>query len=160
MPTKRIPPDDEIQMMASALFPFYKRGESIRPFLRRNQSLIRDIVRDESWATFALILMQLGIKYSTGTPWTARTLHHEFIHAIAPSKRQAKRHVTTAEKPALQPQIHAEYSAVATEGNHAGHPQPTPRFKPFSLKAQEPPRPLTQGEIEDREANRIRMFGK
>ena len=87
MAGKRIHPDNEIEALAAMLRPLVKRGETIRPFLRRNQTRLREIVDEESWASLALVLTKLGMTYSTGRAWTAYTIRVEMTRAIAPRKR-------------------------------------------------------------------------
>lgn len=179
MPLKRIPADEEIEMMAAAVRPLMKRGETIRPFLRRNHETLLALVRDESWATLALVLNKIGITYSTGKPWTARALSHEFLHATAPLKGYGDRrkhnaivadfpaiastpaqadsnHYSRSERGSASPHLTAVRDVTGTMGVTTS---PAPKFKPFSLKPYEAPREPTPGEIEESEAIRIRMFG-
>ena len=179
MPLKRIPVDDEIEAMAAAMLPLVKRGETVRPFLRRNQEWLLALVREESWATLALVINKIGITYSTGKPWTARTLSHEFLHATAPLKGYRNRRKQNAVAPNFSVITSASAPAESNPGSKseldAASPHlaavpditslaeattsPVPKFKPFSLKRPEPKRELTPQEIEEREAIRIRMFG-
>ena len=179
MPLKRIPADEEIEMMAAAMRPLMKRGETIRPFLRRNQERLLALVRDESWATLALVLNEIGITYSTGKPWTARALSHEFLHATAPLKGygdRRKHNAIVANFPAIasapaqadsNPHSRSERGSASAHlaavrdvtGTMEATTTPAPKFKPFSLKPYESPREPTPGEIEESEAIRIRMFG-
>jgi hypothetical protein len=161
MPLKRIPAD-EIEMMAAAMLPLLKRGETVRPFLRRNQERLLALVRDESWATLALVVNKIGITYSTGKPWTARALSHEFLHATAPLKgygNRRKQHAVAANvspiasasapadsSPYRRPELGSASPHLASvpdiTGSVAATPPAVPKFKPFSLKPSEPKREL------------------
>ncbi|NNM56238.1 hypothetical protein [Acidocella sp.] len=128
---KRIPPDNEIEALAAMLRPLVKRGETIRPFLRRNQTRLREIVDEESWASLALVLTKLGMTYSTGRAWTAHTIRVEMTRAIAPRKRERDQQKTATVEP------HAPLLSAPQAAPHAASPSQTPpdsgpQFKPAS----------------------------
>lgn len=72
--------------MAEALRPYVKVGETVTPFIRRNQQRLLDLLEEESWATVARVMTALGMTYSTGKPWTARYIANEFNRATMPLK--------------------------------------------------------------------------
>ena len=181
MARKRIPPDDEIEALAAILRPLVKRGETIRPFLRRNQTRLREIVDEESWASLALVLTKLGMTYSTGRAWTAHTIRVEMTRTIAPRKRERDQQKTAALEPhaplpsAPQPAPHAAATAqtppesgprfkpatLLPAPGSAPHPlaaNPAPKFKAFSLKPSAPPQEPTPAELHEREEIQKRFF--
>ncbi len=160
MTKKRIPSDDEIEVMAKEILPHLRRGETIRPFIRRNQDRLRSIVQDESWATLALVLTKIGITYGTGTPWTDRTLLHEFIHATAASKRRQKRDLEGPQRPALEVERRAQNGLNITLPVGCTQTVPKPRFAPATIRRPVPPQVLTDEETARREALDERVFGK
>jgi hypothetical protein len=179
MAGKRVPPDDEIEAMAETLRPLVKRGETIRPFLRRNQHRLREIVDEESWATLALVMTKLGMTYSTGRAWTGHTIRVELTRSIAPRARERARQKIT-EPPVPLPSAptrtpHAELSrqpsGVAESRFKPATPRPAPmitpassatkpetKFKPSTVRAVEPPREPTQAEIKEQEEIQKRFF--
>lgn len=167
MPPKRIPPDDEIMAMAEALRPYVKAGETVTPFIRRNQQRLLDLREEESWATVARVMTALGMTYSTGKPWTARYIANEFNRATMPLKRRRAARPDTA--PAGPAEVTAKPSAPA--------PSPAPEARPpaatapaavppkrgFVLKTSPrlpPPEPPTEEEIARRQALNEQTFGK
>jgi len=160
MTKKRIPSDDEIEVMAKEILPHVRRGETIRPFIRRNQDRLRSIVQDESWATLALVLTKLGITYGTGTPWTGPSLQHEFIHSTAASKRREKRTVESPRKPALIVGRPAQNGENITPHVECTQTALKPRFAPATIRRPAPPKVLTDEEAARRETLDERVFGK
>lgn len=164
MPAKRIPPDDEIKAMAEALRPYVKTGETVTPFIRRNQQRLLDLLEEESWATVARVMTALGMTYSTGKPWTARYIANEFNRATMPRKRRrAERQDTAAAGPVEMP---AKPSAPAPRPEPGAAPPADPAPVPkrgFVLKTSPrlpPPEPPTEEEIARRQALNEQTFGK
>jgi len=160
MPKKRIPSADEIEVMATDILLYVKHGETIRPFIRRNRERLRAIVKDESWATLALVLTKAGITYGTGKPWTEHILQQEFFHATASSKRQNRRVSSGSQQPAHG---HEKFSQDAEQiAESAQRPQALirPRFTPATIRRPEPGRILSDDEVARLEALDERVFGK
>lgn len=176
---KRVPPDDEIEAMAESLRPLVKRGETIRPFLRRNQHRLREIVDEESWATLALVMTKLGMTYSTGRAWSAHTMRVELTRSIAPRARERAQQKIVDPPVPLPPAptqaAHAERSRQQSgvAGSQfkpatplpapmiapaAGATKPGPKFKPSTVRAVEPAREPTQAEIKEQEEIQKRFF--
>jgi hypothetical protein len=160
MTKKRIPSDDEIEVMAKEILPHLRRGETIRPFIRRNQDQLRSIVQDESWATLALVLTKVGVTYGTGTPWTGRSLHHEFIHATAASKRRENRAPESPQKPPLKDDQPVQNGLNVTPPVECTQTAPKLRFAPATIRRPAPPKILTDEETARRDALDERVFGK
>jgi hypothetical protein len=142
---------------------------------------------DWSWASVAQALTQAGITWRTGRPWSAEGLRREIVRAVRPlkaGKRQVSSYHTIpkgevpSEKGAPSPRQQAmdhspqptdprfqpvRLAPIAPQNVHgtAQAEEPTapkvPRFKAFSLKDQEPPRPLTPEEQQERETIRKRF---
>jgi hypothetical protein len=175
MSAKRIPPDDEITAMAAELRPCLKTGETIVPFIRRNQQRLLQLVEAESWATLARVMTVLGITYSSGKPWTARYIANEFDRAIIPRKRrrsgapvtrliapfEAQAGQGVPPSPVLQDQT-TESAKVAPAIGHPSHVPALPekRFVFKHAPRLEPPSALTEEELERRGAIDERLFGK
>jgi hypothetical protein len=122
-----------------------------------------------SWQGLADAMKCAGITYRTGNAWRGVILKNEVARACKPLKASAPLSVPVTEiRTETIPHVisHRQIDDVsrdtfADNAHDAMSPLPTvPRFKPFSLKPHEPPRPLTPTEIEEREENRIRMFGQ
>ena len=160
MPKKRIPSADEIEVMAADILLYMKNGETIRPFIRRNRERLRAIVKDESWATLALVLTKAGITYGTGKPWTEYILQQEFFHATAPSKRQNRRVSSGSQKPAHGHENFSQNAELIAEGAQRPQPLIRPRFAPATVRRHEPSRILSDDEVARREALDERVFGK
>ena len=178
MSAKRTPPDDEIMALAAELRPLMKTGETIVPFIRRNQQRLRQLVEEESWATVARVMTALGITYSSGKPWTARYIANEFDRATMPRQR---RRGSRTETPALSPG--QEYEPAPGPGGTPPHtrqgendssaktaaamappspiaPPPEKRFVFKRSPRLAPPRVSTEEEIARREVLDERLFGK
>jgi hypothetical protein len=175
MPLKRQPSDDELNALADEFRPLWRPGDVVRPWLRKHQTRLRALVADEwSWAALADALTRAGVTFRTKRPWTGDALKHEVRRAGLPLKRSrpevmSQLHVIppavqpTAPQPERPTQPQFRPAVPQTRGTHASPAvaaPPVPRFKAFSLKPQEPPRPLTPEEMEEREAMHHRMFGK
>jgi hypothetical protein len=180
MSAKRTPPDDEILAMAAELRPFVKTGETVVPFIRRNQQRLLQLVEEESWATLARVMTALGMTYSSGKAWTARYISNEFDRATVPLKRRrgARTAVPTATpnpapEPAMttgqispaqnaRPEIPVE-RAPPVSGEQHGPASTLPikrKFAPATVRRPEPPRILTEEETARQEALDERLFGK
>jgi hypothetical protein len=160
MPKKRIPSADEIEVMAADILLYMKHGETIRPFIRRNRERLRAIVKDESWATLALVLTKAGITYGTGRPWTEHILQQEFFHATAPSKRQNKHVSSGSQQPAHGHEKFSQNAELIAEGAQRPQALIRPRFTPATVRRHEPGRILSDDEMARQEALDERVFGK
>lgn len=160
MTAKRTPPDHEIMAMAAELRPMVKTGETVVPFIRRNQQRLRQLIEEESWATFARVMTALGMTYSSGTPWTARYIANEFDRATMPLKRRrGGRTSSPAAIPTPTPKTTGE--GAPSEANPINSPPlPTKRFVLKSNPRLEPPRVLTEEEVARRDVLDERVFGK
>jgi hypothetical protein len=180
MSAKRTPPDDEILAMAAELRPFVKTGETVVPFIRRNQQRLLQLVEEESWATLARVMTALGMTYSSGKAWSARYISNEFDRATMPLKRRRGARTaipTTAPNPLPEPAMTDGQSGPArsartetaperappTSGEQHG-PAPTlptkRKFAPATVRRPEPPKVITQEETARLEALDERLFGK
>lgn len=167
MPPKRTPPDHEIMAMADALRPYVKTGETVTPFIRRNQQRLLNLLEEESWATVARVMTALGMTYSTGKPWTARYIANEFNRATMPRKRRrALRPETASAGPAemtAKPSAPAPSPVREAAPPTGATPAPVPPKRGFVLKASPrlpPPEPPTEEEIARRQALNEQTFGK
>jgi len=180
MSAKRTPPDDEIMAMAAELRPFVKTGETVVPFIRRNQQRLRQLVEEESWATFARVMTALGMTYSTKKPWTARYIANEFDRATMPLKRRRGARTaipTTAPNPVPEPATTTGQNGPAQSARPETMAEPAPpisgeqrgptpalptkrKFAPATVRRPEPPRILTEEETARQEALDQRLFGK
>ena len=168
MSAKRTPPDHEILAMAAELRPMVKTGETVVPFIRRNQQRLRQLIEEESWATFARVMTALGMTYSSGTPWTARYIANEFDRATTPLKRRGRAPTTiaaertsTAPEPAMSV-VHGSQPSAGDRVPQASALAPTTKrkFAPATVRRPEPPEALTQEETTRLEALDERLFGK
>ena len=180
MSAKRTPPDDEIMAMAAELRPFVKTGETVVPFIRRNQQRLLQLVEEESWATLARVMTALGMTYSTKKPWTARYISNEFDRATMPLKRRRGARTaipTTAPNPVPEPATTTGQSGPARNAKPVTMAEPAPpisceqrgptpalptkrKFAPATVRRPEPPRILTEEETARQEALDQRLFGK
>ena len=184
MPIKRRPSELELVALSDQFRALWRPGDVLRPWLRRHHPMIRNLVHsDWSWATVADALTRASITYRTGRAWSAEGLRREVARASAPlrgygrhgaggpaaplpSHEAAAQQATLSAAPAalLRPALQQIRPAVPRPQSPQASPAvatpPVPGFKAFSLKPQEPPRPLTPEEIEEREAMHHRMFGK
>ena len=180
MSAKRTPPDDEIMAMAAELRPFVKTGETVVPFIRRNQQRLLQLVEEESWATLARVMTALGMTYSSKKPWTARYISNEFARATMPLKRRRGARTaipTTTPNPVPEPAMTAGQTRPAQSARSettakrappiiGEQPVPAPalpvkrRFAPATVRRPEPPKVLTQEETARLEAIDERLFGK
>jgi len=160
MPKKRIPSADEIEVMAADILLYIKHGETIRPFIRRNRERLRAIVKDESWATLALVLTKAGITYGTGRPWTEHILQQEFFHATAGSKRKNKHVSSGSQQPDHGQEKFSQNAELIAEGAQRPQALIRPRFTPATIRRPEPGRILSDDEVARLEALDERVFGK
>jgi hypothetical protein len=168
MSAKRTPPDDEILAMAAELRPFVKTGETVVPFIRRNQQRLLQLVEEESWATLARVMTALGMTYSSGKAWTARYISNEFDRATMPLKRRRgartaipAESVSPAPEPAM-PAVPGPQSSTRDRGPQAPAPAATTKrkFAPATVRRPEPPQAITKEETARLEALDERLFGK
>jgi hypothetical protein len=180
MSAKRTPPDDEILAMAAELRPFVKTGETVVPFIRRNQQRLLQLVEEESWATLARVMTALGMTYSSGKAWTARYISNEFDRATMPLKRRRGARTaipTTAPNPVPEPATTTGQSGPAQSARPETTAEPAPlisgeqhgpattlpqkrKFPAATVRRPEPPKVLTQEETARLEALDERLFGK
>jgi hypothetical protein len=153
-----MPSVDEINNLGNDLKKLWREGDAIRPWLRKHADMLIGLVHDDwSWAGVAAALSHAGITYRTGRAWQPEQLRVHIAAAKTPLKSTLRRQEnTTGIKEAatvtiLSPREPREASA---------HNENTPKFKAFSLKAPEPPRPVTSTENAERDALQTRLFGK
>ena len=160
--------------MAERFRALWRKGEILRPWLRKHHALFRELVDDDgSWAAVAAALTRAGITWRTGRAWSGEGLRREIVRARVLLKKRDKAAQAPAPPPSTQA-IHAQTAqsstapvqqlparAILAAGEISPLPSgPTvPRFKPASLKPHEPPRPSTPEEEQEREAMRKRIFG-
>jgi hypothetical protein len=174
MPLKRQPSDEELNQLAAEFRALWQSGNVIRPWLRKHQARLKTLVgEDWSWATLADALTRAGITYRSKRPWTGDGLKAEVRRAGLPLKRQpfAAPSPTTGQVPVGGPHRHQlpPSGPVPSQFMAARRPPGDPeiagdnrarsvlRFKPGAIRPPEPPRPLTQDEIEQREVMRKRL---
>ncbi len=181
---KPTPTDEEVDALALRLSMLHKRGQSIRPFLRKHASVFRDLMNDDwSWSGIAMAMTKAGIMYETKTEWSGTVLMKTFWRAQLPLKGKQTNSRSDPESRMIQNEVPVEADSLSLpsspstksifsrpEAAHdiarSGGSEPifqnetSPKFRAFSVKAQEPPREPTAEEIREREAIRIRMFGK
>jgi hypothetical protein len=181
MPKKRKPSVEEIAALTNELRTLWRRGEALRPWLRKHRQMILDLVHDDwSWAAIAKVFSKAGIKYRAGKgqDWHAEGLRREFVRAAIPLKRdknpedlidrEQKTRINTMlgetgrstrnmndSPPIVTPNTRDRIGAADVHGFTVA-----PVFKAFSLKAQEAPLQISATESEERNALRRRMFGK
>jgi hypothetical protein len=180
MSAKRTPPDDEILAMAAELRPFVKTGETVVPFIRRNQQRLLQLVEEESWATLARVMTALGMTYASKKPWTARYISNEFDRATMPLKRRRGARTaipTTAPNPVPEPAMTTGQSGPPQSARPETTVELTPpisgeqhgpattlpqkrRFPAATVRRPEPPKVLTPEETARQEALDERLFGK
>ena len=178
MSAKRTPPGEEIAAMAAELRPHLKTGETIVPFIRRNRERLLHLVEEESWATVARVMTELGLTYSSGKPWTAKYISNEFGRSVKTRKRRGGEQSRVPEmhsisapegesgqgsRPTHAPPPQKERRPTAPPTN--GHSSPTPALpeKRFVFKRTPrlgPPRASTEEELARRQATNDRLFGK
>lgn len=180
MSKRREPSDTEIAALAKELRGLWRRGEALRPWLRKHRPMILDLVHDDwSWAAMAKVFSKARIKYRAGKgqDWHAEGLRREFVRAAIPLKRdknppifidhENKNRVNASPGSAEQvpdttdlPPVTVAYPQEWLGTADAASFPPAPVFKAFSLKTQEPPPELSPAEIEERDAIRRRIFDK
>lgn len=170
MPYKRKRSSVEIDALAGQFRELWHPEDAMRPWLRTHAVMLRTMISNGwSWQGIADALKCAGITYQTGNALRGVILKNEVARACKQLKSaipplQVASESQTSTSPCSQ-QTEPDHSIPGTPPREilpaAVTALPTaPRFKPFTLKQQEPPRPLTPEEIEEREANRIRMFGQ
>lgn len=176
MSLKRKPTDAEIETLAATFRPLWRPGDVVRPWLRQHQDMLLELVHGEwSWAAIGAALSKAGITYRTGAPWTAKTLRSEFSRAQMPLKGYRRRLGRSEDAASEQPPVEAPVTIVAAVVPPAVAPAAPvmsplrpgpgpsaasgPRFKPASLRTQEPPPVLSEAERAEIERNRRLTFG-
>ncbi len=185
MTYKRTPTDDEIEALAEIFRPLWRVGEAVRPWLRKHDSMLNDLVHDDwSWAGVAAALDRAGIGYGTGKPWQAEQLRAKIAGTRRPLKHAAD---ALAKVSCARPDGRTENGHVvenssptksldlripASERRPDPHSPPNafeqisppghvaePRFKPAVAKPYAPPVQLTAEERAEIDENRKRILG-
>ncbi len=172
MNQKPLPPEQEIKDRAKQLRALWTRGQKIRPFLRKQAPLFRQLLHEEwSWAGLALAMTKAGITYETKKPWTADSLLQAFSRAQRPLNGHARRKGCEPNPADAKPALHVVTLAPASvssahiakpvEGGSTNEPaRSASRFKPVSIKPFEPRPQPTQAELAEIEQNRRLTFGR
>ncbi len=172
MNQKPLPPEQEIKVCAKQLRALWTRGQKIRPFLRKQAPLFRQLLQDDwSWAGLALAMTKAGITYDTKKPWTADSLLQAFSRAQRALKGHSRRKDAEPSPADARPILHVVASAdvpispvqiaMPAKSSPANAPaKPAPRFKPVSIKPFEPRPQPTQAELDAIEQNRRLTFGR
>jgi hypothetical protein len=185
MTYKRTPTDDEIEALAEIFRPLWRVGEAVRPWLRKHDLMLNDLVHDDwSWAGVAAALDRAGIGYGTGKPWQAEQLRAK----IAGTRRPLKHAIDALAKVSdaltlesskddrvfeISPSTQALNLRIPASGRRPdAHPSsdtpeqlsppghvPQPRFKPAIAKPYSPPVQLTAKERSEIDENRKRILG-
>lgn len=187
MPAKRTPTEAEMEALTTEFRALWHAGEVIGPWLRKHQNRFRDLLDDGwAWASIGEALTKAGVTYKTGRAWSGEALRLDVKRASRPLKR-TRRAVAASPMPgetptpspanASPPQDMAGQAPAQAKPTFkpasllAAAPQaaggqaqaeapagPTvPRFKAFTVKPQDPPRPLTPEQQQEREAIRKRF---
>ena len=175
MSLKRKLTDAEIEVLAATFRPLWRPGDVVRPWLRQHHDMLLELVHGEwSWAAVGAALSKAGITYRTGAPWTAKTLRSEFSRAQTPLKgyrRRPGRSGDAAPEPPVEAPVTIGAGAVPPAAAPAAPvilPLPpkavpsvasAPRFKPASLRVQEPPPVPSEAERAEIERSRRLTFG-
>jgi hypothetical protein len=185
MTYKRTPTDDEIEALAEIFRPLWRVGEAVRPWLRKHDSMLNDLVHDDwSWAGVAAALDRAGIAYGTGKPWQAEQLRAKIAGTRRPLKHAAAALTKVSDAPprasseddsvdeASPPANAPELRTHVSQRRPDPQPQPSgsepnsppgevnePRFKPAVAKPYAPPIPLTTEERAEIDENRKRILG-
>lgn len=90
MPRKRPRPDVDVERLAAEFRRCWGHAEAIEPWLRRNASRLRGMVRNEgwSWADIGRAMTLAGITYSGGKPWTRKVLTVKMAQARSQLQRR------------------------------------------------------------------------
>jgi hypothetical protein len=189
MPKRHEPSHDETEALAATFRALWRRGEPLRPWLRKHRQMVLDLVHDEwSWNSIAKVFSVAGIKYREGKSkdWHGEGLRCEFARASLPLKRDKNPAIVIDERhspriidgasvsftggtPAATAHV-VSVNAFDRAGSVAAIPAaqsvtpaalttPAPIFKAFSLKPQETQPGPSPAEYEEQEAIRKRMFG-
>ena len=180
MPKKREASADEIAALAKQFRALWRKGDALRPWMRKHREMVIDLVHDGySWDAVAKAFSKAKIKYrdGNGQDWHAEGLRREFLRAAQPLKRdknpsiminaqevgQAKDALNsqrrTDEVPA-ESFVVSSFSAQNESAVESSAPlAPVPRFKPVSFRPPEPRRMPSPEELEEIEQNRRLTFG-
>jgi hypothetical protein len=180
MPKKREASADEIAALAKQFRAIWRKGDALRPWMRRHRQMVVDLVHDGySWDAVAKAFSKAKIKYQDGNgqDWHAEGLRREFLRAAQPLKRDKNpsivinaQKVGEAKDPLniapLNDEIPADPFSVASfsapnasAAEYAGPPAPVPRFKPVSFRPPEPRRIPSAEELAEIDQNRRLTFG-
>src|SRR5271170_5361056 len=89
MPKKREASADEIAALAKQFRALWRKGDTLRPWLRKHRQMVIDLVHDDySWDAIAKAFSKAKIKYrdGQGQDWHAEGLRREFVRAAQPLK--------------------------------------------------------------------------
>jgi hypothetical protein len=180
MPKKREASADEITALAKQFRALWRKGDALRPWMRKHRQMVIDLVHDGySWETIAKAFSKAKIKYRDGhgQDWHAEGLRREFLRAAQPLKRDKNPSIVinaqkvgeakdTLNIPPFNDEIPADSFTVASfpASNEPAvasvtPPAPMPRFKPVSFRPPEPRRMPSPEELEEIEQNRRLTFG-
>ncbi len=176
MSLKRKPTDAEIETLAATFRPLWRPGDVVRPWLRQHRDMLLELVHGEwSWAAVGAALSKAGITYRTGAPWMAKALRSEFSRAQTPLKGYRRRLGRSEDAASAPPPVEAAATIgagvvppAAAPASPVISPLPRgprppaasgPRFKPASLRTQEPPSVLSEAERAEIERSRRLTFG-
>lgn len=180
MPKKREASADEIAALAKRFRALWRKGDTLRPWLRKHRQMVLDLVHnDYSWDAIAKAFSKAKIKYRDGhgQDWHAEGLRREFVRAAQPLKRDKNPSImisaqmTGEAKDAINaPRLAGEITvdsfgvasisvsneptAVATTESAS-----VPRFRPVSFRPPEPRRMPSPEELAEIEQNRRLTFG-
>jgi hypothetical protein len=162
MSLKRTPTDEEIEALAEQFRPLWRQGDIIRPWLRQHRDMLLELVHGGwSWASVGQALTRAGVTYRTGKPWTDKWLRSEFSRAQSPLKGYRRRQNDAERSAVIQPAEPSAADAPPTPPplTPPPHVPCSPRFKPASLRATEPPRAPSEAERTEIERNHRLTFG-
>ncbi|OYV34201.1 MAG: hypothetical protein B7Z81_10375 [Acidocella sp. 20-61-6] len=161
MSLKRIPTDKEIDALAEQFRPLWRQGDIVRPWLRQHRDILLDLVHGGwSWASVGQALTKAGITYRTGKPWTDKWLRSEFSRAQIPLKGYRRRQSDAERSTAIERSVPSAAAAPPTPPPLTlPHVPSSPRFKPASFRATEPPRAPSEAERTEIERNHRLTFG-
>ena len=177
MPKKREASADEIAALAKQFRALWRKGDTLRPWLRKHRQMVIDLVHnDYSWDAIAKAFSKAKIKYRDGhgQDWHAEGLRREFVRAAQPLKHDKDPSIvisaqkTGQAKDALNASRFTDETSSDSSSFSASHspaaavPAPSacvPRFKPVSFRPREP-RPMpSPEELAEIEQNRRLTFG-
>jgi hypothetical protein len=180
MPKKREASADEIAALAKQFRALWRKGDTLRPWLRKHRQMVLDLVHDDcSWDAIARAFSKAKIKYrdGQGQDWRAEGLRREFVRAAHPLTRDKNPSIMISARKAGQAKGALDASRL-TDANQAdslnfvslSEPHapaavvptssaPMPRFKPVSFRPRELRPVPSPEELAEIEQNRRLTFG-